>query len=390
MNKSIVKNKPKQTDMNKLSVYALGVLLAAALLLVVSCSRKKEEQPAAAPPPDIDVAYPVVRNIVLTKEYPGYLTSEQTVNLVARVSGTLQSVRFQPGGQVKAGQLLFVIEPTIYRDNVVKAEAALKTAEAQLDYARNSYERMKEAAKSDAVSKIQVLQAESNVAETEAAVNNARAELSTAQTNLSYCYIRAPFSGVIDRNQYDVGNYINGSVQPVTLATLYKNEKMYVYFNIEDNQYMRMLLMAPHPEANEKVPHRVEVKPGTDLGTQYIGTLDYLSPDVDLSTGTLNIRAEVPNPNHTLKSGLYVTITLPYGEQQDAVLVPDASIGTDQLGKYLYVVNDSDRVRYRHIVTGQLVNDSLRQVVKGLTPRERYVTGALLKVRDGMLIHPVQ
>lgn len=386
-------NKPvqhKHTDMNRLSKYTLGFLVIVYLLFAASCSRKKEQTAAAAPPPDISVAVPEVRDIVLTKEYPGYLASEQTVNLMARVSGTLQSVLFKPGSQVKKGQLLFVIEPTIYRDNVEKAQAALETAQAQLDYGRNSYARMQEAAKSDAVSKIQVLQAQSNVAEAKAAVDNARAELSTAKTNLAYAYIRAPFSGVIDRNQYDVGNYINGSVQPVTLATLYKNDNMYVYFNIEDNQYMRMLLQAPHPETNEKIPHRVEVKPGSGSDRTYPGTLDYLSPNVDLSTGTLNIRAEIPNPDHTLKSGLYVLITLPYGEQNDAVLVADASIGTDQLGKYLYVVNDSDIVRYRHIVPGQLVGDSLRQVVKGLSPGERYVTTALLKVRDGLKIHPVQ
>lgn len=376
--------------MNKLSKYTIGLLVIVYfLLLSVSC-KKKEKQPTAMPAPDISVALPIVRDIMLTKEYPGYLTSEQTVNLVARVNGTLQSMSFKPGSQVKKGQLLFVIEPTIYRDNVVKAKAALETARAQLDYARNSYERMKEAAKSDAVSKIQVLQAESNVAETQAAVDNARAELSTAETNLSYCYIRAPFTGVIDRNQYDVGNYISGAVQPITLATLYKNEMMYVYFNIEDNQYMKMLLSAPHPETNEKIPHEVEVKPGTDLGNQYIGKLDYLSPEVDLSTGTLNIRAEVPNTNNTLKSGLYVTITLPYGEQKNAILVSEASIGTDQLGKYLYIVNDSNIVRYRHITAGQLVGDSLRQIVKGLSPNERYVTTALLKVRDGMKINPVK
>lgn len=379
----------KPVNMNKVSKYTVGMAVLIYLLLAASCNKKAKE-PAQTPPPDISVASPTVKDILLTKEYPGYLTSEQTVNLVARVSGTLQSVSFTPGSQVKKGQLLFVIEPTIYRDNVIKAKAALETAQAQLDYARNSYARMKEAAKSDAVSKIQVLQAQSNVAETEAAVDNARAELSTAQTNLAYCYIRAPFTGMIDRNQYDVGNYISGAVQPVTLATLYKNENMYVYFNIEDNQYMKMLLMAPHPETNEKLPHKVQVHPGTDTGVNYTGILDYLSPNVDLSTGTLNIRAEVPNVNGTLKSGLYVTITLPYAEQKDAVLVADASIGTDQLGKYLYIVNDSNVVRYRHVTTGQQVGDSLRQIVKGLSPDERYVTTALLKVRDGMKIHPVK
>ena len=118
--------------------------------------------------------------------------------------------------------------------------------------------------------------------------------------------------------------------------------------------------------------------------------MDYLSPNVDLSTGTLNVRANLDNPKGILKSGLYVSITLPYGQQKNAVLVPEASIGTDQLGKYLYVVNDSNIVRYRHIVPGQLIGDTLRQVVSGLSPNEFYVTKALMKVRDGMKIKPVQ
>ena len=112
--------------------------------------------------------------------------------------------------------------------------------------------------------------------------------------------------------------------------------------------------------------------------------------DFDSETGTLNVRANLDNKDGELKSGLYVTITLPYSEKRDAVLVHDASIGTDQLGKYLYIVNDSNIVRYRHIEPGQLVDDTLRQVVSGLEPNERYVTTALLKVRDGMSITPIK
>ena len=118
--------------------------------------------------------------------------------------------------------------------------------------------------------------------------------------------------------------------------------------------------------------------------------MDYLSPNVDLNTGTLTIRASLDNPKGILKSGLYVSITLPYGKQKNAVLIPDASIGTDQLGKYVYIVNDSNIVHYRPIETGQLIGDSLRQIIQGVSPQERYVTKALMKVRDGMPVKPVQ
>lgn len=363
-------------------------LMGLLVFVLVSCKEKKQTMETQAP--SISVALPEVRDITLTKDYPGYLSSELMVNLVARVNGYLQTSHLVPGAQVKKGSLIFVIEPDTYQDNVTQVEAALKTAKAQLDYARSNYERMKEASKSGAVSQIQVLQAQSTVAEMEASVRNAEAELNTARTNLSYCYIRAPFDGKITRASYDVGNYINGAVQPVTLATMYKDDLMYVNFNIEDNQFMKMMITASQNDSTIKLPEEVIVHLGKDGQQSYPGRLDYFSPNVDLSTGTLNIRANLENRNGKLKSGLYVTITLPYAEKKDAILVRDASIGNDQLGKYLYVVNDSNIVKYRHIEPGQLIGDSLRQIVSGLDSNERYVTTALLKVRDGMTIKPIK
>ena len=345
----------------------------------VSCHRNSA--PASVSAPSVRVTKPVVKNIVLYKEYPGYLSSEQSVDLVARVNGYLEQILYSPGAFVKEGQMLLVIEPSLYQEAVVQAEAALKTAQAQLYYATNNFDRMKEAAKSDAVSQIELIQSESNLDQAKADVKNAEAQLATARKNLSYCYIRAPFSGHISRNMYDVGAYINGAAQAVQLASLYKDAKMYAYFNIEDNQYLQM--------KKNNLPESVEIYTRGNLSSGYFGTLNYVSPNIELSTGTLNLRAEVDNPNGELKSGLYVTVKLPYDERESAVLVRDASVGTDQAGKFLYVVGDSSIVRYRHIETGQIVDDSLRLVIKGLSPDEMYVTSALLKVHDGMVISPV-
>lgn len=352
-------------------------------LLATGCGGRKETA-QTMPVPEISVARPTVQNITLTKEYPGYLTSKKTVDLVGRVSGTLQTISYAPGSRVRQGQVLFVIEPTVYQDNVRQAEAELNTARANLEYAQNNYTRMQEAVKSDAVSRIQVLQAQSNVATSQAAVSNAEAALNTARTNLSYCTVRAPFDGTVSRNLVDAGSYVGGSVQPVTLATIYKDDHLYTYFNVADNQWLSMLM-----QQGDSIPRQVTVSLGKDGLLTYPAQLDYLSPNVDLNTGTLNIRARLDNPKGLLKSGLYVSIILPYGEQQQAILLSDASIGTDQLGKYIYVVNDSNIVRYRHIETGQLIGDSLRQIRAGITPRERYVTKALMKVRDGMKVHPI-
>ena len=358
------------------------------LSVLTGCKEKKDAGAMKGMPTlAISVAKPIVKDITLTKDYPGYLTTEKTVNLVARVNGTLQSVSYAPGGRVKKGQLLFVIEPTLYNDKVAQAEAELKTAQAQLEYARNNYSRMKEAVKSDAVSQIQVLQSESSVTEGVAAVSNAEAALSTARTNLGYCYVRAPFDGTISKSTVDVGSYVGGSLQPVTLATIYKDDQMYAYFNVADNQWLEMSMNNQQP--TKELPKKIMVQLGKEGTESYPATLDYLSPNVDLNTGTLMVRANFDNPQGVLKSGLYVSITLPYGEADHAILVKEASIGTDQLGKFLYAVNDSDIVHYRHIEIGQLINDTLRQVLGGLSPQQRYVTEALMKVRDLMKIKPI-
>ena len=359
-----------------------------ALPILTGCKEKKSTGAMGGmPTPEISVTNPVVEDITLTKDYPGYLTTEKTVNLVARVNGTLQSTSYVPGGRVKQGQLLFVIEPTLYKDKVEQAEAELKTSQAQLEYARNNYSRMKEAVKSDAVSQIQVLQAESSVAEGIAAVNNAEAALSTARTNLGYCYVHAPFNGTISKASVDVGSYVGGALQPVTLATIYKDNQMYAYFNVADNQWLDMSMNNQSSERN--LPQKIMVQLGKEGTESYPATLDYLSPNVDLNTGTLMVRANFDNPQGVLKSGLYVSITLPYKEAKNAILVNEASIGTDQLGKFLYAVDDSNIVHYRHIEVGQLINDTLRQVLGGFSPQERYVTEALMKVRDGMKVKAI-
>src|SRR5699024_8243376 len=149
------------------------------------------------------------------------------------------------------------------------------------------YQRMKEAIKSDAVSRIQYLQAESHVVACEAAVSNAEAALKTARTNLSYCYVKAPCDGVVDVSAYSVGAYIGGALQPVKLATVYKDNRMYSYFNIADNQYLTYELTQ---EAASKIPaetHFVTLRLGTDGAQAWKAKLDYLSPNVTLTTGTL-------------------------------------------------------------------------------------------------------
>ena len=363
-------------------------LIALFGVLLSGCGKKETSATMEALP--VEVAKPLVKNVTLTRDYPGYLTAETSVDIVGRVNGTLLSKLYPSGQRVKKGQTLFVVDPTLYQNAVKQAEAALKTAKANLDYARSNYERMKEAIKSDAVSRIQLVQAESNVQIYEAAVSNAEAELKTARVNLSYCYIKSPIDGIADLAEYSDGAYISGEGNPVKMTTVYQDSKLYSYFDISDNQYLAFELLRA---ADTKIPeadHSVTLRVGADGSKTWQGKLNYLSPSFSLSTGTMRLRAELENPDGVLKPGLYVSVTLPYATAEKAILVDNASIGTNQLGKFLYVVNDSNVVNTRHIELGQLVDDGMRIVISGLSPDERYVTKALMKVRQGMKIQPIQ
>lgn len=351
--------------------------------LLAACSHKQESN--STPPLPVAVETARTSDVTLTREYPGYLSAEATVAIVARVNGTLIKKNYTPGKRVKRGDILFEIEPTTYQNEVTQAEAALSKAEASLDYAISNYERMLKAEKSNAVSRIEVIQAQTNVATGRAAVSTARAALSTAATNLDYCRIRAPHDGLMTLADYSVGSYIAGAASPVQLGTLYKDDTMYAYFDVTDNQWLRQQQRIDEVGKEETITFSL----GEDKYFTREARMDYLSPNVDLSTGTLRVRAELPNSDHFLKPGSYISVILPYEKATNAILVRDASIGTDQLGNYLYVVNDSNIVEYRHIETGNIVDDTMRLVRSGLRPNERYVSKALMKVRGGQRITPV-
>lgn len=370
--------------------HPIPLLLLALATALAGCSKRGSDSATSAGEVlPIQVAHPMVKDVVLTRQYPGYLSADAAVEVMCRVSGQLIQSNVSAGQRVRKGDVLWLIDPTPYRDAVRQAEATLKTAEAELAYAQSSYERMQEVIKSEAVSEIQLLQAEANVKKCEAALHSAEASLNTARTDLGYCQIVAPIDGQITKGNYSVGAYIPGGGSPVAMATIYKDDIMYANFTVADNQWLRQLLVEELTKHSADSTYYVTVRLGEGGALKWQARLDYLSPNISLSTGTLDVRAVLTDPSHLLKAGSYVTITLPVGRMSDALLVPDASIGTDQLGKYLYVVSDSGVVHYRHIETGELIDDTLRIVKAGLRPTDLYVTQALLKVREGMHVSPV-
>ena len=357
---------------------------AVALLAITACHKEAEPATNGTALP-IEVATPTVRDITLTREYPGYLKADATIPIVGRVNGSIIKRNFTEGSRVKKGDMLYVIEPTLYENAVTQAKASLQTAIAQQEYAQNNYERMLAAISSNAVSKIELLQAKSNVESSNAAVDNAQAALKTAKTKLGYCYITAPADGSISLTKQPTGAYIAGEMSPVELCQLYKDDIMYAFFNIPDIQWFRKALATNGSIDQSDITFTL----GEGNIIRRNATIDYLSPNVNTGTGTLQIRAELPNSDGMLKSGSYISIIMPYDRIDNALLIKDASIGTDQTGKFIYVVNGNNEVEYRRIETGSIIDDTLRLVTAGLAPGERYVTKALLKVRNGMTITPI-
>lgn len=370
--------------MKKLVYLILGLSL-----LLTACKKKatKEDEAATREAPEVLVARPVRQDIVYTYQYPAYLEAIQTVNLVARVSGFLEKINYIPGVPVKKGDLLFVIEPQPYEDQLKAAEAELKSTEARLSYARAQYEKMQEALPSKAISEIDFIQSESNYQSAQANLQNARAQVNTARTNLNYCYIRAPFEGRVSRNLVDVQNFVGGSVQPVTLATMYRDKIMFAYFNMAYSEFQHLPAIG-NPFSPKDTLMPLTITDAENAGRNWKGRLDYSAPNVDLQTGTVTVRAIAENPDEELLSGMYVKITIPYKNVPNALLIPESSIGTSQAGRYVYLVDSDNRIRQQVVKVGILTPDNLREITEGITPRDRYVVEALMTVRPGMSIRP--
>lgn len=369
---------------NIASVLAAGMALTA---LLGSCSHKEKSAADEGSAMKVDVATPITDSVTLHATYPAYLQSNSTVDVVGRVNGKILSVNFSTGDLVKKGQVLYTIESTTYRDAVQQAEAQLQTARSSYEYAAQHYAALKKALESDAVSQMEVAQGESTMRQAQASISSAEAALRTARNSLSYCTVTAPVTGHITGTLLNAGAYCGGEGAPVKLATIYEDDVLNVIFSIEDSRFINMLNDSVHELVMDY--RHIPVTFSDQLPHSYTADMSAFAPDIQRSTGTMTVEAKIKNTWGELRDGMYATVSLPYSFRQKALLIKDASIGTDQLGKYVYLVNDSDKVVYTPIKIGELVNDSLRIVTDGLTPDSRYVTRALLKVRDGMKVQPV-
>lgn len=369
---------------------ATAVLLAGGLAVVSRGSPGKGGQAVAAEssasaPPQVPVAEVVTRTIVPSTEFTGHFAAPRTVELRSRVSGAIEAVSVPEGRLVRKGQLLFQIDPRPFQVAVDTAAAQLRQAEVLLAQARADLERAQRLAPSGAVSRKVHDDAQSRLHERQAQVQAAKAALAAAQLDLSYAQVRAPIAGRVDRVMVTEGNLVSGgnTGAATLLTTIVSVDPMHVYFDIDESTYLGFSGRAAAEDAKARWPVRVGL--ANEQGFPHEGLLDFLGNRVDRSTGTVRARAVIPNPQGRLAPGLFARATLATGAAQQAVLIDDQAVGTDQGRNYVLLLGAQNKVEYRPVELGPVV-DGLRVVRSGLRPGETIVLKGL--VRPGMQVTP--
>jgi multidrug efflux system membrane fusion protein len=353
-----------------------------AYLLLSACGSQKNAY-APPPPPPVTVAHPVVKEVTNYLELTGSASAVASVDLVARVPGYLESIAFADGTVVKQGALLFVIEIAPYEANLKLAEATLEAQQAQLTRASAEYDRQLRLVKQSASSEADVEKwlAERNSAL--AGIDQAKANIEIAKINLGYTKVTAPFTGRIGRHLVDVGNLV-GTPSPTKLATIEQIQPIYVYFNVDEQTVLRIRAMMRErglgPADVKKVPVAVGLQ--TEEGYPHKGKLDFVDTGIDPSTGTLQVRALLPNGDRSILPGVFVRVQVPVGHDTHALLVSNRVLGVDQAGSYVLVVDADDLVQQRTVATGALVGER-RVITKGLEPTDWVVVEGLPRATPG-------
>ena len=363
---------------------------AAALLSLVAVAGCGERNTyVAPPPPEVTVAKPVQRDVVNFLEATGNAAAVNSANLVARVSGFIESVDYTDGDAVEKGKLLFTIEPEPYDLKLRQTQAAQASAKATLTQAQAEYERQSNLAQTGSASRASLDNATANRASAQGALDQAEVNTKLAAINVDYAHVSAPFAGVVTARQVSIGDFVGGSGSPTVLASIVQLVPIYVNFSISERDVLRvrddMRRRGLTTADLKKVP--VDVGLQTEEGYPHQGMLDYVSPNVDASTGTLTARAVFENKDRVLLPGMFVRVRVPLGTQPKALLVPDAALGTDQDGRYLLTVGKDDVVAQHAVEIGAL-HGKLRVIEKGISPDDRIVVGGIQRAVPGQKVAP--
>jgi multidrug efflux system membrane fusion protein len=362
----------------------LGVLAVVAIAAFVGFQRGGDPAKAAPGPGGFAMPVPVTKitkkTIPIYLEYAARTEAIRNVALQAKIAGYVLKQHVADGADVKEGDLLYTIDPRDYQAALDSAKAQLARDTAGLDYAKGNVERGTTLASNGYLDKNTFEQRTSSLRQSEAGIAISQAAVRSAEINLSYTEIRAPFSGRLGRNQASVGTLITTGSS--TLNTLVQLDPVYVTFNPSETD-----LAAIEPaRAKGKVTAEVYL-PG-DGKARYQGEVTFVDNTVDRATGTIVARATIANADRSLLPGQYVRIRLAVGEKPDALMVPQVALGSSQLGKYVYVVGKDNKADMRLVSLGP-TDGSLVSVEKGLTEGDQVISGNLQKIGPGSPVQPL-
>jgi len=356
-----------------------GLILTS--ILYVGCGPQNTF--VAPPPPEVTVQSPDQRTVTVFQGFPGQLEARESVEIRARVAGYLESIDFQDGQRVAAGDQLFVIEPEPYQAALESSLAKLAEAIAATNIASANFIRREKAWKTKAISESDYLTAEADLQAAVASVMDAQASLRQTRLNLSYTTNTAPISGRISRRLVDAGNLVGGSSETL-LTTVTSEDPIYAYFNVSERVLLPYLEDLPKGGRENLRTNITEAFLELADGTRYseAGKLDYSDPSVDPDTGTLRVRAIFPNPNRALVPGLYGKVLLP-DKRDQALLVPDLAIQRDLQGPYVLTVSKDNQVSAVYVTPGPRLEHE-RIIDAGLEGSEQVIVNGLQRARPGI------
>jgi len=372
------------TTRRNASAIARIPLVIFSLAALTACEQNNFVPP---PPPKVDVGVPVQRTITRYLTATGNTAPFKSVDLMARVQGVLQTISYEDGAFVKQGTTLFTIEPETYKLKLEQAQAAEAGAQASLKQTEADFKRQSDLVTRQIVSQATLEQSTSARDNAQANLQQAQINTKIAAVNYGYTNVTAPFDGIVSAHLVSVGELV-GAASPTQLATIVAFDPIYVNFNVNEQDVLRIRATAAKrgltPRDLKDTP--VEVGLQTEAGYPHAGKLDYASPTINQATGTLAVRGIFQNASRVLLPGYYVRVRVPL-DKQDALLVPDVALGSDQAGRYVLVVNKENVVEQRKVQTGPL-DGELRVIESGLKADDRVVIAGLLRAIPGQKVDP--
>ncbi|WP_446743137.1 efflux RND transporter periplasmic adaptor subunit [Silvibacterium acidisoli] len=349
------------------------VVLCALTFTGTGCNKQTvEAKPKMAPAP-VDSAQVITRDVRVSDEFNGRVWATDSVDIRPRVTGYIDRIAFREGQIVHKGDLLYIIDPRPYKDSADSAQAGLERERAAADFAKIQEERAQRLKQSDAVSQEELQNRDSDLLQSGARVKAAEAALASAQLNLSYTEVRSPIDGRISRTLLTLGNL--AQADQTVLTTVVSVDPVYVYFDCDEQSYLRFQ-QSSHRGSGVSSENPVHVALANEQGFPHAGHIDFVDNQLNPNTGTIRARVVVANPERTLTPGLFARVQLQSSIPQQAILIDDKAILTDQDRKYVYVVGPGNTAQRKDIVLSGM-SDGLRIVKSGLTSQDRVVVGGL-------------